>query len=213
LVLVAGVATASGRFSSGPLASMTGAPAIGGVPKEPDCTLCHLTFDDQGGRVPNLNLPGGGIEIDLPETYLDNQTYPITVRVSSDSTADDVARKWGFQLTAYFATSGLGAGTFDLPDPDELQILPGDPGVWQSRQYVEHTSLGTRTGVASPVSWTFNWQAPNGGGTVIFAASANAADGTFDPAQDFIYTTTDSVSDFPTPARTATWGGLKQRWR
>ncbi len=214
LTLAAGVAVASSRFSTGPPPSMTGAPAVGSVPAESICGQCHQTYDDLGNRVPNVNLPGGAIELVLPGTYVGGQTYPIEVRVWSDSTAFIPGRKWGFQMTAFLASNGQGAGAFSVTNLNELQVVEGEPGPWESRSYVEHQFLGTQTGVAGPVTWQFQWQAPTvGAGTVYFAAAANAADGTFDPGKDFIYTTLDSVADFLTPVQAATWGSVKRRWR
>jgi hypothetical protein len=213
LALIGGVAVADSRFSTGPPASMTGAPGVGGVPAESNCGSCHQTYDEQGERVPNVNLQGGGIELSLPGTYVGGQVYPIEVRVRSDSTEAIPGRKWGFQLTAFFATTGQGAGTFQVTNLNEMQVIGGDPGPWQSRSYVEHVFTGTQTGATAPVTWQFQWQAPSNGGTVYFAAAANAADGTFDPGKDFIYTKLDSVADFSTPAQTASWGSVKRRWR
>ena len=213
LALLAGAAVASTSFSTGPPPARTGAPAVGGLPAEANCTSCHITFDDFGSPVPNLDLPGGGIELILPGTYTSGQTYPIEVRVWSDSTAALPDRRWGFQLTAFFASNGQGAGTFDLGGSTEMRILSVPFGPFQSRRYVEHSLEGTRPGAAGPVSWHFQWQAPPNGEKVYFAAAANAADGRFDSTNDFIYTTLDSVFDVVTPVHAASWGSIKRRWR
>ncbi len=205
------LAFASARFRNGPLPSETGAPAIGGTPEEPDCTLCHSNFSWN-----NLNTPGGAVEIlDLPETYLPGQTYALRVRLGSDSTVAYPGRRWGFQLTAVRASDGEGAGSFVLPDPDTLQILPGDPSEpWPTRSYVEHTRRGTRDGLASPVEWSFTWEAPAmPQGSVIFFCAGNAADGTGDPGGDFVFTAADTVKIDPTPVVQISWGRLKARYR
>ena len=57
-------------------------------------------------------------------------------------------------------------------------------------QYVEHTSAGTRKGVADgPVEFRFKWIAPDPkDGSVFFNAVGNAANSSGDPAGDYIYT-------------------------
>jgi hypothetical protein len=214
--LIAGLAFATTNFSTGPLPSYSGAPAAGGAPEESNCSVCHVRFDEDFNVIPNVNIPGGTVEIvSAPDTYVVDHEYPITVRLRSDSTAASPTRKWGFQFTAYRADDGTGAGTFIVPDPSVLQIVTGEPGGdWESRDYVEHTSLGTHTAEAGPVEWTFAWRAPASSvGTVHFAVAGNAADGTLDPGFDWIYTATDSAVDLATPTRAISWGSLKQRFR
>ena len=190
LLLVVGttIAFASIQSSHGPIASSTGAPAVGGKPDEWNCTLCHYA----GGE--NLDTPGGGVVIlGAPASYTPGQSYPLTVRMSSDSTSNSATRKWGFQITAVRASDGTGAGTFVLPAPDTLQILMGEAGDFASRRYVEHTSLGTRAGLGGPVQWSFSWQAPaTSVGAIYFFCSANAADGTGDSGGDYVYTARDT---------------------
>ncbi len=191
LLLLAGttIAFASIQSSHGPIASSTGAPAVGGKPDEWNCTLCHYAGGD------NLDTPGGGVAIlGAPAVYAPGQTYPITVRVNSDSTSYSATRKWGFQITAVRASDGTGVGTFVLPNPDTLQILMGEAGDFATRRYVEHTSVGTRSGLGGPVQWTFSWQAPaSSAGTVYFFCAANAADGTGDSGNDYVYTARDTA--------------------
>jgi hypothetical protein len=216
LALVAGVAYATTNFSTGPLPSFTGAPAAGGAPQENNCSICHVLFDEDFNVIPNVNIPGGAVEIvSAPDTYVVDQEYPITVRLWSDSTAASTTRKWGFQLTAYRADNGEGAGTFIVPDPSMLQIVTADEdGDWPSRNYVEHTALGTHDGETGPIEWTFAWRAPaTSVGTIHLAVAGNAADGTQDPGFDWIYTDTHSVLDQATPARAISWGEVKRRYR
>jgi len=190
LLLIAGstYAFATIESSHGPIASVTDAPAIAAKPAELVCTLCH--FSDTN----NLNVPGGGVHIGgVPIVYAPNQIYAFTVRLKNDSTAYSVARKWGFQITAVRASDGEGAGTFILPDPDTLQIVLGS-GAFASRSYLEHTSIGTRDGLASPVTWHFSWQAPSTKvGKIYFFCAGNSADGSQDPSGDWIFTTSDST--------------------
>jgi len=192
LLFAAGTTLAFATIESahGPLPSVTGAAALGGKPEEWNCTLCH------SGDRDNLNTPGGRVEIlNIPRPYTPGQTYPLTVRLRSDSTAYSATRHWGFELTAVRKSNGTGVGTFVLPNPDTLQIVMGDPaGDFASRAYVEHTFIGTRAGLAGPVQWTFSWRAPaTDVGMIYFFCAGNAADGTFDPGNDFIFTTSDSA--------------------
>jgi len=190
LLLIAGstLAFATIQSSHGPITSVTGAPAIASKPAELVCTLCHISDND------NFNVPGGSVRIGgVPIVYAPNQVYSLTVRLSNDSTAASPARRWGFQITAVRASDGEGAGTFILPDPDTLQILMGS-GDFASRSYLEHTSLGTHDGLASPSVWRFSWQAPGSKvGKIYFFCAGNSADGSQDPSGDWIFTTRDST--------------------
>lgn len=213
----ASLALGGARYSSGPLPSHTGAPALGAHPAEPNCTLCHTD-----GGTPNLNQPGGALEIlDLPAFYVPGITYRMRVRLASDQTAGSPDRRWGFQLTAVRASDGTGAGAFTVRGTgmgmpgDTLQLFSGDPiEDWPSRTYVEHAWDGKFEGAASPVEWSFDWTAPASGlGTVLFCAAGNAANGSNDPAGDWIYTTSVAMSDTTTPAVATTWGAIKARRR
>jgi len=197
----------------GPIPSYTGAPAIRSKPAEWDCSLCHLNFEWN-----NVNTPGGAVEIlDLPATYVAGTTYRLRVRLSTDSTAFDPERDWGFQLTAVRASDGEGCGTFVLDDSDTLQIVSGEAGEHPelaSRWYVEHKFAGLRPGLASPVEWTFSWRAPDAPeDSVLFFCAANAANGDLDPGGDFIFTAADTVLDLTTPVRALSWGAVKRRYR
>ena len=210
----AAVARASPAFHSGPLPSRTGAPAIGGKPAEGLCTGCHYRYDNIGSLLPNLNLPGGGVEVvGLPAEYEAGASYPIRVRAWSDSTTNLPNRKWGFELTAVRADNGEGAGMFVVPYPDTLQLKAGG-GSFASRLYVEHTDNGNRDGLVGPVEWAFTWIAPDPpAGTVKLFVAGNAANGDLGPDGDFIYTNSATVIDHTTPALRATWGDLKRRYR
>jgi hypothetical protein len=217
LALVAGVSLAFGAHITsefGPLPSVSGAPAIRSKPAEFNCTLCHLPDVKD-----NLNTPGGYVKIlDLPKTYTTGQTYRLRVRLWSDSTVADPARKWGFQITAVRARDGEGLGTFVLDDAESLQIVSGangeDPGDFGTRSYVEHTDLGDRETLAGPAEWTFSWKAPDvPADTAFFFCAGNAANGSDDPSGDFIFTTAETVLDVTTPAKAMTWGAVKRKYR
>jgi hypothetical protein len=214
--LACGITLAFGEvhFSSGPLPSFCGVEPLGGKPAENNCTACHITFDDMAMEIPNLNLPGGAVEIlDLPALYDPGDTYPIRVRLASDSTEVFPGRLWGFQIGSVAKISGEGAGTWILPS-DSLQIVTGYPGDYATRNYVEHTTIGTRPGLGGPVEWTFSWRAPDPGvGTVGFYIAGNAANGNGGPDGDFIYTAHDSVPDASTSVARVSWGKVKAKYR
>lgn len=212
----ASLATGGARFAEGPEPSHTGAPAIGAGPPEPNCTQCHIA----GESGPNLDAPGGSLEIlDLPAMYAPGITYRLRVRLASDSTARFPDRRWGFQLTAVRAEDGAGAGTFTVRGAqgpgDTLQVMPGDPvRSWPTRSYVEHLWDGVQDGAAGPVEWSFDWTAPTEGiGTVLFYAAGNAANGSYEPSGDWIYTTADSMRDTTTAAAPRSWGAIKAMWK
>lgn len=212
LACAASLATGSAQFASGPEPSHTGAPAIGAHPAEPLCTQCH------GGQP--VNSAGGSLEIlDLPEFYAPGVTYRLRVRLSSSETAAFPERRWGFQLTAVNAADGAGAGAFTVRGTedwnDTLQVVDADPvDDWPTRTYVEHLFFGVRDGSPSPAEWSFDWTAPPlGVGTVRFHAAGNAANGSYEPSGDWIYTAADSMRDTTTAAVPTSWGAIKARWK
>ena len=215
MAAVVSMAAAAVCYHTGPLPSKTGAPAVAGSAAEPNCTQCHVTFGDTG-QIPNLDTPGGAVQIlDLPHSYRPGNTYAVRVRLDSDSTRVSADRRWGFQLTAVAATTGLGAGSFVVPSADTLQVIAGDPSQpWPTRTYVEHTADGLHQSQAGPVEWRLFWKAPDApAGTVRFFAAGNAANGSLDASGDFIYTTADTVTDTTTAVANISWGRLKARYR
>jgi hypothetical protein len=198
VLLAAGTAWA---LSSFPPSRHTGAPATGGQPAEATCarSTCHT-----GNPV---NGPGGELEIlGLPETYAPGQTYDLTLRFASSATAGNAGRRWGFELTCFRTSDGMGRDAAG-------DLVPG-PGTATTRtslrEYLAHGPA--KTGDASPVEWTFQWTAPAGDeGTILFAFTGNAANGNGTSAGDFIYTAVDSVPGPPTPVEATTWGTLKTR--
>lgn len=215
VALLAGVslALAHTHFPFGPDPSYTGAPMIAGGDPEANCTSCHLELACPEPPC-NLNLPGGGIEIlDLPATYEAGQTYPLRVRLWSDSTAAYPERLWGFEITAVRRADGTGIGNWVRNDPDTLRVIPGI-APFETRSYLEHKLIGTRPGLGGPVEWQFNWQAPSTPqGDALFYVAGNAANGNGQLYGDFIYLGADTVVDATTPALTTTWGRLKAKYR
>ena len=195
-VLLAGSAVALAR-SAGPPTRSTGAAAVAGRPAERTCaqTFCHT------GNALNQN---GMLEvIGVPDIYTPGTTYPLTVRLTSTATQGNISRRWGFQLTAARFSDGLGSGTFDTP-PELLQ----QPANF--RTYVSHTLATLQGAAASPVEWSFSWNAPaQDEGPVGFYLAGNAANGDLLTTGDFIYTAADTAMSEMTPVVPTTWGGLK----
>ncbi len=170
--------------STGPLASSTGAPALGGKPAEKNCNQlgCHTDF--------SINLPGATLQIlDLPATYWPDSTYTIRVRMTSTFA---VPRRWGFQMVAIDAATGDSAGTL-LNVNANTQVLYG-AGNYVGRRYIEHTLNGTYANNNGPVEWSVRWRAPHVPvARVIFCAAGNAANNSDSNTGDHIYTTRDTT--------------------
>ncbi|HEV2802221.1 MAG TPA: PQQ-dependent sugar dehydrogenase [Pyrinomonadaceae bacterium] len=164
-------------FSSGPPAGYTRAPG-----EEPDaCRECHLPPSDSGA---------GRIQINTPQTYAPGQTYQISV---VHTNADQTRRRWGFQLTALDDTNTR-AGTLSTLGDGRTQVLDNQ-GPFPTRQYIEHTSLGTFDGQTGSATWTFNWTAPSEDvGPVTFYAAGNHANGNGNSDGDQIYFTFATIS-------------------
>lgn len=186
LALLTGASLAF-AFSSGPPASRTGAPAVGGVAAEPACTACHTTFP--------LNVAGATLEVlDVPQFYLPDSVYTLRVRMTSTFTPP---RRWGFQVTAVRVADGQGAGTFDVTGLAGLQVVVGG-GTFASRRYVEHNSAGTFAGNNGPVEWSLRWRAPASDlGTIRFYAAGNAANNNGANSGDHIYTASAETNIHP----------------
>jgi len=174
-------------FSSGPPATRTGAPAVGGVAAELVCTQCHSTFA--------LNTAGATLEIlDVPQFYHPNTLYTLRVRMTSTFAAP---RRWGFQITAVRALDGQGVGTFDITGLTGIQVLNGS-GAFITRRYVEHNSNGTFDNNLGPVEWTLRWRAPSTDmGRIFFFAAGNAANSNDLNTGDHIYTNRDTTDIDP----------------
>ena len=176
-------------FSTGPPASRTGAPAIGGKAAEPNCTACHNSFP--------VNQPDGMVELlDLPVAYSAGQVYPIRVRLTSTANQDSPTRKWGFELTTAYVSNGQSAGTWILPasPSDSLRTTNGTVSTYLTRLYVTHTSPSSHKDAPSPSEWSFSWVAPPvDSGSVVFCVAGNAANGDSTRLDDQIYTARDTV--------------------
>jgi len=166
-------------FSSGPPAGYTGAPR-----EEPQaCAECHVPPDAGTGR----------ISITAPQTYVPGQTYPITV---THTNADQTRLRWGFELTV-LDTSDEKAG--NLQNTDGLTQVLNNQGPGGTRQYIEHTSVGTFIGQQNGASWTFNWTAPATDiGPVTFYTAGNQANNDGNTSGDYIYKTFVAVASAST---------------
>lgn len=158
-------------FSSGPPAGYTGAPG-----EEPEaCAECHVPAD----------AGTGNISINAPQNYVPGQTYAITV--THNNAADASRLRWGFQLTA-LDTGDDKAG--NLQSNDVFTQVLNNQGPGSSRQYIEHTAVGTFVGQQHTASWTFDWTAPlTDVGTVYFYAAGNQANNDNNTSGDYVYKT------------------------
>ncbi len=162
--------TPAHAFSSGPPPGSTGAPN-----EEPEaCAECHVPPEAGTGQ----------ISITAPQTYIPGNTYEITV---THTNADPTRRRWGFQLTALDPSDEK---TGNLQSTDGLTQVLNNAGPGGSRQYVEHTQVGTFAGQTGGASWKFNWTAPpTDVGTITFYAAGNHANNDGNTSGDHIYRT------------------------
>ncbi|MDQ3666920.1 MAG: PQQ-dependent sugar dehydrogenase [Acidobacteriota bacterium] len=157
-------------FSAGPPAGYTRAPG-----EEPEaCAECHVPPEAGTGQ----------ISITAPQTYIPGQTYPITV---THTNADSTRLRWGFQLTV-LDSGDEKAG--NLQSTNVFTQILDNQGPGNSRQYIQHTSVGTFAGQQGGASWSFNWEAPSTDiGPVIFYAAGNHANNDGNSSGDHIYST------------------------
>ncbi len=159
-------------FSSNPPDELTGAP------NEGNCTQCHTGND--------LNVVGGSLMLTVPGVYTPGMEYDIVVELARAGQS-----RWGFQITAQ-DSKNVRAGTFATSDTNTRLEKAN------SKQYIEHTSVGTAAGTRNSNSWTFKWTAPsNDVGPITFYAAGNAANNANGALGDYIYTqraTSDSIA-------------------
>lgn len=169
-------------FASGPDAG------VSGVPGEESCSGCH-------------NGPPGLGNVAI--TFLGGTSYTPGVKQHLVVTITDSAqRRWGFQLTARFASSpGTQAGNFTAGADGDTQLVCTQANFHSQvfgnacatngmpLQYIEHSQAGTRLGAKSPVAFEFDWTPPaiNAGNLILYVA-ANAANGDNSERGDHIYT-------------------------
>ena len=162
-----------GAFSTGPVASRTGAPS------ELNCTVCHNGTVNSGSGT--LTITG------LPTTYAPNQEIAVTITMKQSNRA-----KYGFQATAIDDT-GKAAGDLVVTDAARTIKQTGIVGP-NLRQYMNHSGPGTAPNGTDQGSWTFTWKAPaQSVGRVTFYVAGNAANGNGANSGDFIYTINQSI--------------------
>jgi hypothetical protein len=161
-------------ISSGPPDGRTGAPG------ESNCTVgCHNTY--------SLNSGDGNLSIgNVPSQYNPEQIYSISITIQ-----DPGQQRWGFEVTVLDSSNNR-AGSLIVTDSTNTQLSTGT-----DRDYIKHTSTGTSDGTFDgPVSWSFDWLAPEPGtGTVTFYAAGNAANSANGNKFDYIYTTSMSSNE------------------
>ncbi|MBN4065912.1 T9SS type A sorting domain-containing protein [Candidatus Amoebophilus asiaticus] len=160
-------------FTGGPPAGKTGAPG------DVTCisSSCHSGTVNTGSGTPIITIVGGDT------TYLDSQTYTITVSITQTSIT-----KFGFQIVVLDATNS-NAGTVTITDATNTKTV-----ALSGKTYVEHTSAGSTSN-----SWSFDWKSPSTDvGAITFYAALNAANGDLTAANDDIYTTSLSINPDPT---------------
>ena len=148
-----------------------------GAPGENTCAQvgCHT------GN--NLDVSGGSLMLTVPETYIPSEVYTIVVNLSRAGQS-----RWGFEMTALDA-DGTRAGSFAADDAGNTQVSETN-----SKQYIQHTSVGTAQGTNDAHNWEFQWTAPDADvGPITFYAAGNAANGDFGSGGggDYIYTTSE----------------------
>lgn len=142
---------------------------------EGTCRDCHSDYKLDSGR----NLDGYFMISGVPDSYMPGETYPITVTIDQPGLI-----RWGFQLAARFRGSAAQAGTFEITDPKHTQAY--DFG-WPIL-YMNQTRPGSYAGTSGPISWTFNWIAPNANlDAVVFNAAGVAANNNGFPTGDYVY--------------------------
>lgn len=153
-----------------------GAPAgVSGAPGDGLCTNCHAGSANSGqGRVA-LSFANGS-------TYAPGQTQRVTVTIT-----DSAGQRWGFEVSPRLASDAANSGAGSLAvSNSNAQVLP----VNGTKQWVTHTSAGTRPGTSGPATFEFDWTAPaTDVGPVEFYAAANAANNSNSNSGDSIYTT------------------------
>ena len=104
---------------------------------------------------------------------------------------DAAARRWGFEATPRLSAGNSAAGSLRSSDVNTQVVSSGSLG------YVEHTSVGTRTGTSDSIEFEFDWTPPaSGAGEVVFYVAANAANGNgAADAGDHIYTQSFRLSE------------------
>ncbi len=159
-----------------------------GATASPGETSCNTSGCHNGNLV---NSGGGSILIDAPTMtgweYIPSQVYPINVTVAKTGVS-----LFGFGFEALRST-GANGGMLSITNAVQTRILTAVIS-GNVRTNVVHKLNGGAT--PNLHTFTFNWTAPvTGTGDITFYAAGNAANGNGSTSGDFIYTTSQIVTE------------------
>lgn len=149
-----------------------------GAAEESTCSACH-------GRPNPPNEGPGRISISLINATGYTPGQPLRIKVTLN---DELAVKWGFQLTTRRdAGSSSPVGTFsEIPGQGTTTVPPGSA----TAVAINQSSSGTRTNTLKQVVWELEWNAPAGmTGLVFFYAAGVGSNGDGNVSGDNVYTT------------------------
>lgn len=162
-------------YSAGAPAGFAGEETLGdGTPQA--CQACHASYD--------LNSGDGSVEVIAPALFTPGEPIEITVSVYNTTSPSENGLRQGFELTVQNADVEP-VGRFDLGGSAAVQLADGEPA------YVTHTAESNRD-----TSWTFSWVPPEEDAPeeVVIYAAGNATNGDNSPSNDYVYTTTATLS-------------------
>jgi hypothetical protein len=170
-------------YPSNPPLGYAGQPPSGN-----NCINCHTgnQLNAPGGTLTISGLPVGG--------YVPGATYHLTV-----TQARSGMTRWGFELTAIYqsGTNYLQAGNLIVTDATHTNL---GVGTGTAPDYMRQTSSGSYSGSPGPISWNFDWSAPNPAvGPIGIYASGAACNNTGGTGGDWCYTTSTTVNPLTTP--------------
>lgn len=159
-----------------------------GATASPGETSCNTSGCHNGNLV---NSGGGSILIDAPTMtgweYIPGQVYPINVTVAKTGVS-----LFGFGFEALRST-GANGGMLSITNAVQTRILTAVIS-GNVRTNVVHKLNGGAT--PNLHTFTFNWTAPvTGTGDITFYSAGNAANGNGSTSGDFIYTTSQIVTE------------------
>jgi fibronectin type 3 domain-containing protein len=152
----------------------TGAPGDSGT-----CANCHDDYDLDSGE--------GYISISgISSKYEPATAYTLTITIYHPGQT-----RFGFQVTAVPEESANAAGSFACLNSKTTMTDTGGKYIKSSQNGLECETVGTK-------SWTIRWNSPSAAlGPVTFYASGIAADNDNDEGDDWVYTTSHTVSPAP----------------
>lgn len=156
------------------------------APSESNCTSCHggSIITSGNSNLNNLRL-GGNF---TGNGYIPDSTYTIEITYKQTGRS-----KFGLQVTA-LDKSNLLAGTFTNTGNRTSKTTASIGG--NTREYIQHTALGTANVGTDSTRWTFSWKAPSsniGNITFYVVVMASNANNTND-AGDIVYGKTFTIA-------------------